>query len=397
MTISARTVLPRLIPCLAAVVAVGALAAPLRAADAPAPPDKAKVEDLIDKAQTWIMSKQLPTGAYMPGNQFVLGLTGLAADALVTAPKAIPADNDAVAKALALLKANQQPDGGIYNKDEGLGNYTTSITLIALANAGQLDANKDFVKKAQNYIFGVQRNDGSVRDGGFGYDQEDGPTHQDITNTSFGINALHASGVPSDDPHMKKALEFLQRCQNLSSVNKLPWAAAGANDGGGVYCPEESGANGSWVTPEEKANPTTKLASTGSMTYTLLESYLSLDLKAGDPRVDAALGYCKAHYQFDANPGMIAGKEHQGLFYYYVFMGRTLHMLDIKTFTTPDGKTVDWRADLFKAISDHAIPVTAGGKPGVMWTNDAPRWGEGMPQLSTIYMLKALKAIDATL
>jgi len=378
----------------AACVAVGVIAAPLRAEDAPAPPDKAKVEALIDKAETWLLSKQQPNGAFMPGNQFVLGITAMAAESLALPPKA---GDEAVTKALALLKSNQQDDGGIYNKDEGLGNYTTSITLMALAAAGKLDENKDLVKKAQNYLFGCQRTEDptGLRVGGIGYDQEDGPTHQDITNTGMAVTALHASGVPSDDPHMKAALAFLERCQNLSSVNKLPWVT---NDGGAVYTPDESGAGGTWITDEEKKNPTTKLASTGSMTYTLLESYLSLDLKPGDPRVDAAYNWVKTHYQFDANPGMIAGKEHQGLFYYYTFMGKTLNLLGAKTFPDGTGKTVDWRTGLFDAISAHATPVkTPDGKDGVMWMNDAQRWGEGLPHLSTVYMIKALKAIDATL
>jgi squalene-hopene/tetraprenyl-beta-curcumene cyclase len=393
-----------------AAMAVGAMVAadatpadatpPATAADAapmPVGPDKARVEALIDAAQTWLLAQQQANGAFMRGNQFVLGITALSAEALATAPKALPADQGPVAKALALLLSQQQADGGIYSQSEGLGNYTTSITLMALAAAGKLDANKEAVQKAQHYLFGLQRSDdpSGLRNGGIGYDQTDGPGHEDLTNTNAAIMGLRASGIPADDPHMKAALAFIQRCQNLSSVNPAPWAAS--NDGSGVYSPDETKAGESWQSPADKANPTVRLDGTGSMTYSLLESYLALDLKPGDPRVDAALAWVKVHFQFDGNPGMAAGREHQGLFYYYVFMGKTLDLLHIQSIEIAPDLAEDWRLGLFNAINRHATMVDVAGKPGAMWINDAPRWGEGLPQLGTVYMLKALKVIDAEL
>jgi hypothetical protein len=357
------------------------------------PPSKAEVEALIDQAQTWLLSKQQADGAFVPGNQFVIGITGLAAESLSRQPKAIPATDARLAKSFALLKASQQPDGGIYNKDEGLGTYGTSITLMAFAAAGKLDEDKAFVKKAQDYLFGSQIKDGKNA-GGIGYDQDDGPEAQDMPNTSFAVQALRQSGVPSSDAHLQSALKFLEKCQNLSSVNKAEWVN---NDGGSVYSPNESKANGSFEGEADKANPQKKLVSTGSMTYSLLSSYLALDLKSDDPRVAAALAYAKSNYRFDANPGMVAGKEHQGLYYYYTFMAKTMDTLKVKELELAEGKKADWRADLFKAIKESAKIVPVGEAKGAMWMNDANRWGEGMPHLATCYMLKALKAIDASL
>ncbi len=203
---------------------------------------------------------------------------------------------------------------------------------------------------------------------------------------------------------MQAALHFLEHCQHLSSVNPAKWVdntpptTPGGQLGSGAYSPNESNSNGSFPTEAEKGNPTTKLLGTGSMTYELISDYVTLDLKAGDPRLDTALAWCKSNYRFDANPGMLPGNEHEGLLYYYMMMGKTMHALHIKTLTLPDGKTVDWRADLFKAILAHGKQVPlAGGQQGMIFMNDNNRWGETFPTLATAYLIATLKDIDTEL
>ena len=368
------------------------LAAPARAADN-AVPAKGDVEALIDQAQTWLLSKQLPTGAFA-ADQFGLGITALATDAIAAQPKGVTDEH--VAKALALLKSNQQADGGIYTKEQGLGNYCTAITLMALASAGKLDEEKDLVKKAQAYLFKGQVTEGKNA-GGMGYDPTDGPGHEDMPNTIMAIQGLKASGVPATDAHLQAAIKFLEHCQNLSSVNPAPWVDNDAGRGSAVYTPNESQANGSFEEPANKTDPVKKLTGTGSMTYSLLSSYIALDLKKDDPRVAAALDWCKRNYRFDANPGMTTGHEHEGLLYYYVFLAKTMKTLGIKELELPDGKKVDWRADLFAAIKAMGKDVPVGDKKGTMFMNDAKRWGETFPHLATAYVIKALKDIDASL
>ena len=51
------------------------------------------------------------------------------------------------------------------------------------------------------------------------------------------MEALRDSGLPADDPALKRALIFVSRCQNLKSeFNDQPWAGK-VNDGGFVYNP----------------------------------------------------------------------------------------------------------------------------------------------------------------
>ncbi|HEX3133063.1 MAG TPA: prenyltransferase/squalene oxidase repeat-containing protein [Planctomycetota bacterium] len=369
----------------------------LAAAEPTAPPTKAQVEALLTKAQDWLLAQQQPDGAFLPGKQFVIGVTAMSVEVLAKPPLAITKDDPRLAKAIALLKSNVQPDGGTYAKEEGLGNYGTSFTLMALAAAKVDDS--AWILGGQKFLFGGQNTTAdSVAEGGMGYGSK-GAGHEDLTNTSSAVAALKATGVPASDPHMQQALAFIQRCQNLSSHNKLPWVT---NDGGAVYSPEESKAAGSWNPKDSGAGGTSaaevKLKSYGSMTYALISSYLALDIKADDPRVAAALAWVKDNYQFEANPGMAAGKELEGLLYYYAAMAKTFDTLGLKVIDLKDGTKADWRADLFAAISKRAVPAKLDdGREGIMWINSAKRWGEGLPHLATIYLIKALKTIHGSL
>lgn len=376
----------------------GAALTSATAADtAPALPTKAEVEALITKGQAWLVAQAQPTGAFVPGKKFTLGITQLATEALASAPFALPATDPVIAKALEFQASFKQKDGGFY-EPEGTPNYTTALALKVFTATKTGDAAT--IQAAQNYIFGLQNTDAtSPAQGGIGYGSK-GAGHEDLSNSTFAIEALKGSGVPSTDARMQAALKFLEKCQNLSSVNKAPWVT---NDGGAVYAPDESKAGGSWNPDKGTPQEASKMTSYGSMTYALISSYLALDVPKDDPRVQAAMTWVKQNYQFDANPGMQVGpdkngkpREKQGLFYYYAAMAKTFDLLDAQALTLADGKQVDWRADLFKAISTKAIPGE-GGK-GVFWVNpDAERWGEGFPHLTTCYMLKSLKRIHDSL
>lgn len=365
------------------------LAASTLAAADPAAPGAAEVDALITKASNYILAQTQPNGAFLPGAKFTLGVTGFAAEALAAAPNGLPASDARIAKAIAYVNGFRQPDGGVYDPSEGLGNYNTSIalTLWATTKSGDTAA----ITAAQKYLFGLQnRKEGSISLGGIGYGSK-GPGHEDLSNTSFAIQALRASGVPSSDPNLQLALKYLERCQDLSSVNKLPWAK---DSGGAVYSPEESKAAGSWVVDAPKPGEAPpKLEPYGSMTYALISSYVVLDVKADDPRVAAALAWAKANYQFEKNPGMQKKDGQEGLFYYFRAAAKTYDLIDAGPFQLKDGRTVDWRADLFAAISKRARIENDQAS----WINPVDRWAEGVPVLVTSYVLKSLKSIRASL
>ncbi len=365
----------------------------LAAAD-PKPPTAAEVDTLIDQAQAYLLSQAQPNGTFMQGQKFVLGISALAAEALAAAPKAIPASDPAMVKTLAFVNGFRQPDGGVYDPAEGLGNYTTSAALMLWTATSTSEPAA--ITGAQNYLFGQQNQDPkNPSKGGMGYGSK-GPGWEDLSNTSWAIAALRGSGVPSSDPRMQEALKFLERCQDLSSVNKLPWAR---DSGGAVYSPDESKAAGSWNREQLKPGETPpKLEPYGSMTYALISSYILLDLKPEDPRVAAAMGWITANWTFDRNPGMANSEkkptgDQQGLYYYYRVASKTFAKTGSAAITLKDGRTVDWRRDLFDAVSKRA--KTEAGK--TYWVNDQDRWAEGMPVLTTSYVLRSLKGLRASL
>lgn len=366
----------------------------IHAGDAPVLPAKSEVAALIGKGQAFLLSQQQPDGALVPGGKFTLGISALALETVAMEPAAVPASDPRLAKAIGYLKGFVQADGSIQDPNVGVANYTTSLGLRALLTVKAADP--ALVKKAQEFLLGIQNSTpGSICEGGIGYGSK-GAGHEDLNNTTFALGALTMSGMPSSDPRMQAALAFLQRCQNSSAVNKLPWVT---DDGGAVYSPEESKANGSW---NKESSPDAKLVSYGTMTYSLISSYLALELKKDDPRVQAALAWGRANYQFDRNPGLKIGKdkdgkplEQQGLFYYYLIMARTYHQVGQGPMQLPDGRTVDWRADLFAAIKQRAKP---GASPDqAIWINEADRWEEKSPHLVTSYVVQALKLIHASL
>ena len=353
---------------------------------------KADVAALASKAQAWLLQQQEEDGSFLPGDRFKLGITTVVARSLLE--NGLAGDDPRVTKASDFIRSFIQPDGGIYNPEEGLANYTTSLGLQVLVAANTIS--DDERKAAQNYLLGLQNLDeNSATYGGIGYGQA-GKGSEDLSNTAMAIEALVKSGVSPDHPGLKRALEFVTRTQNLSSHNDQAWAG---EDGGAVYSPDSSMARGSFrsesgqVAEKEKTDgdTPTKLNSYGSMTYAMITSYIYLDLTPEDPRLKAALGWVSNNYQFAANPGMPAGQEREGLFYYYQAMAKTFDILEKAELTLPDGSKADWRSDLYHALNERATHL---GETGTIWINDMPRWAEGIPHLTTAYVLGVLARIE---
>jgi len=234
------------------------------------------------------------------------------------------------------------------------------------------------IKAAQSYLKTLQWDEGEKKGpddpyhGGAGYG---GKSRPDLSNTAFFMEALRDTGLPADDPDLKKALVFVSRCQNLKGeFNDQPWAGK-VNDGGFIYTAAEGGV--SMAVPPHDENG--GLRSYASMTYAGLKSMIHAGLKPDDPRVKAAADYIAKHYSVDENPGL----GQSGLFYYYQTFARALALLGKPTLTDAAGQAHDWRADLTAALAKRQGPEGS-------WVNPADRFMEGDPNLVTSYGLLAL-------
>ncbi|MBL8694396.1 MAG: hypothetical protein JNJ88_09905 [Planctomycetes bacterium] len=347
------------------------------------------------KAIEFLLKRQMESGGF--GSQITrgqdLGVTALVAQALWCWPGEMPAPVRAAAeKATEIVAAGARPDGSIHGG--GLENYTTSASLGALVRAKNPKYD-EIIKKAKEYISGLQADAGEKYSedhwayGGWGYGNEERP---DLSNTQMAMDALRLAGTPPDDPAMRRALVFLQRCQNRTDSNHIEISrdgvvAVSGNDGGGVYYPGKSQA-GSEKTADGKEIP----RSYGSMTYALLKGFVFAGLPNDDPRLKDAFAWCQRHYTLDRVPGYEEMAKiqpriaYQGLFYYYLTLATALSAFGTDVVETPDGVRHAWRKELASRVA------SLQKVDGSFVNSNSQRWFEGDEVLATAYAVLVLDA-----
>jgi squalene-hopene/tetraprenyl-beta-curcumene cyclase len=290
-------------------------------------------------------------------------------------------NDPAVAKSLKYLESFVHPDGGVYSPGSPVQNYETSLAIQCFAAANADGRYKNLLANAERFIKSIQ-SAGDQSDenyGGSGYDPK--KKRADLSNTSFLLDALQATGKGPDDEAVKRALVFVSRCQNLETEHNTTKFAAKVGDAGFYYTPAASGVSEAGNTPEGG------LRSYGSMTYAGLKSMIFAGVKADDPRVKGAVKWIKAHYTLSSNPGMgFSGsgtKTEDGLYYYYHTFAKALSALGLHDLEDDNGVKHEWRHDLLAAL---AARQSADGS----WVNSDNRFMEGKANLVTAYALLAL-------
>jgi hypothetical protein len=381
-----------------------ALAAPEQAAVAARRDPSMLLESkaAVLRALSFLAAEQKPNGSW----QDQPAITALVVMGMISSGEnGYGVKSPVVAKALEYIRSFQQPDGGIY--DKYYATYSTSICVTALAQA-HLPQDADRINRAWTFLLDLQADESEgfgpqdTQYGGWGYERnspgeiaqgEDVMHRADLSNTSFAIEALHdlqelceqekaaapvgaggtLVGGSGDLPQRtglayQHAITYLQRCQNLKTVNDQPDTG---NDGGFIYAVGQSKAGKA----EDGA-----LRSYGSMTYAGLKSMVYAKLTRDDPRVTAAFQWASKHWTLTENPG--AGQE--GLFYYYLTMSRALAAYGQEKIVDAKDVSHDWRTELVGQI----LSVQAGDGS---WANKNSRWMESIPDLVTAYSVLALE------
>ena len=343
------------------------------------------------RGASFLAAQAIEPGQFGFGDHPDAGITAMVAGALLSVPEPRPDEVQAsIHAALDHLLSLQKEDGSIH--DGSLHNYVTSASILALAKRGS-ERDLAAIGKARGYLQILQADEGEGYDashryyGGVGYGGDERP---DLSNLQLALEALNVAGLEEGDESFRKALAFLQRTQNRSESNDIDLVDAGSpvrggDDGGAAYAPGESKA-GFAILPDGTKVP----RSYGSMTYALLRGYLFAGLERDDPRVIAAIDWIRANWTLDLNPGFDGGEDpaapYQGLFYYFLSMGKALDTLGEETFLDAAGNAHDWRAEL-------SGRVLALQRPDGSWLNEnSPRWWEGNPVLATAYGLLVLDA-----
>jgi squalene-hopene/tetraprenyl-beta-curcumene cyclase len=342
----------------------------------------AQWDEVVGKAINYLKSSQEENGGWSTAKS--PGVTGVVLTGLLRTKK-VTAEDPVAQKALKYIEGLVNPKAGhIAGKDPKvqLQNYVTAVNVMALCEAGQGDKYKAVIGDAVKFLKQLQWDEGEGKDpksdfyGGAGYDSKSRP---DLSNTQFFLDALKAAGVPQDDPAYKKALVFLNRCQNSGKeFNDQPWAEK-IKDGSFIYTP----AGGGVTKVIDKPGPDGSLPGYGSMTYAGIKSMIYCGVSKDDERIKTAWGWIRNHYSVDENPGMPGVRGQWGLYYYYNTMAKTLDVLGYDVVEDAKGKKHDWRADITGALAKRQ---RADGS----WDNKAPNWLEGDPNLDTGYALLAL-------
>jgi squalene-hopene/tetraprenyl-beta-curcumene cyclase len=357
----------RTILCLMATLVLFARG-PARAADNG--PDPKEMQEMLDRAVAFLKQRQGQDGSFAPKIAGP-GVSALVAAALLR--NGVGPDDPLVAKTLKYLEAKVQADGGVYDKQ--LANYTTSVALMAFKEANKSGKYDTVLANATAFLKRLQFEDdpNNVRFGGVGYDKGKRP---DLSNTQLFLDAMNAAGMPKNDPAVQRALKFVSRCQNLpGEFNDQPFAqkTTPEDKGGLTYTP---------LDPDDSPHKTPNggLRSLGAMTYAGLKSFLYAGVGKDDPRVKAAVGWIRAHYTLDENPGQGQG----GLYYYYHTFAKAMAALGDDRFTDAAGTKHDWRKELFEALKKRQ---NADGS----WSNAKDRqFGEAAPELATAFAVLTL-------
>jgi squalene-hopene/tetraprenyl-beta-curcumene cyclase len=377
---------------------IGSFAVTAMTAELPSKTDvslRKEVETAQEKGIAWLLTKQAPDGSWHRHP----AITALAVTALLRSELPVVSNQQAtVEKALTFIMSNVKTNGAIYGGGEAdkYPNYSTAICVLALQASGKKEY-VETIRRARAFLIGsqfdegeqVKENDASY--GGIGYGRRERP---DLSNMQWALEALRLTEsleTQSDTSphtgtklHWKKAIAFLQRCQNLPGTNDQPWAQnAGTNDVGGfIYMPGPPAV--SFADEEVRKDNAEPLRSYGSMTYAGLKSYIYAELKKDDPRVQAAMNWVRNNYSIEENPGL--GK--QGFFYYLHTVVKAFSAYGEDTFVDAKGKTHDWRHEMMRKFVELQ-------KADGFWMNDNNRWMENDPVLCTTYSLLALEILQA--
>ncbi|MEQ9454171.1 MAG: hypothetical protein RLN76_06205 [Phycisphaeraceae bacterium] len=354
-----------------------------------------RVDRAIERGLTALVERQGEDGSWTaePGP----AVTALVLEGLYAEP-GFGVSHPAGERGLAYVLSFVKEDGGIHGGF--LQNYNTAICLAALASVADREGVAEIIKGGHDFLRGLQWA-GQVDPrgevvtevhpyyGGAGYGGKGRP---DLSNTATMLAGLHASGLDAEDEAYQRAVVFLTRVQAVPE-NDLFDAEVLPRDGGFIYATSvnldligvpESKANPEKIDEALAGQPVSGLRGYGSMTYAGFMSYLYAELDRDDPRVRAAYRWLGEHYTVERNPGMPAGYELDGLFYYYLVMARSLSAWGEMTIDAPEGER-KWAVDLSEQL------LAMQGEDG-LWRNESTRWLEGDPNLATAYAVQALQA-----
>jgi hypothetical protein len=278
----------------------------------------------LARAAEYLWSQQAEDGGWHSHTYGLLrsgqSLTPFVLEALLEIPaEVLPLPQARVDRALAFIKSQTQPNGGLGLADSGIPdypNYSTALAVSALSRARR----PGWESQIQPMIAYLRTQQFTDQNGwhpadpvygawGMGGGRRTPPDtgHVDLSMTRYVLQALRAAGVPATDPIFKQAQMFVERCQNFD-----PRQPADA-DGGFFFSTTEYDTN-------KAGHDGKRFRSYGTTTADGILALLAAGLPPDDPHISAAQHWLTAHHHDMAVPGFI-GPAYQrwprGLAFYY--------------------------------------------------------------------------------
>lgn len=367
--------------------------------DSAAPTRADRIDRALAAAARFLTARQAADGAWRSDlyGPFKDGsaLTPLVVQALQATAPAAERDT-ACRRGIAYLAAFARPDGSIEPGPHGLSYpvYTAAgaVTLLSGRGAGSLKARDTWLRCLRERQLaedlGWQPSDKEY--GGWGYcpvlprkspaGQRTPPlTESNLSATVAALEALRAAGVSADDPAVRKALVFCERCQNFGGEPAF-------DDGGFIFIYDDGVRNKAGVAGTDKQGRE-RYHSYGSTTADGLRALHLCGLSAEHPRVKAALGWLQTYFSATDHPGHYPPEREAlrpALYYYYACSAAlALRKSELK-------KAKSLRAPAWaEALADQLL--ARQGQDG-SWVNPQGFIREDEPLVATSFAVRALAA-----
>ena len=298
-----------------------------------------------------------------------------------------------VARVRADASIDDGPVGMIYPV------YTASAAVIALTHlnspadrAARDGWLRELKRRQLTEALGWQPDDPAF--GGWGYSIEPpskgnavlkaaDQVDADLSSTLFAVGALRVAGMAADDPAIRKALIFVERCQNvdLSDQDGDPQY----DDGGFFFSRTDPVRNKAGVAGTDR-HGRLRYHSYGSTTADGLRALLRCGLAHDHPRVLAARAWLEARFSAAFHPGTFESAreiDRDATYFYYAWsVAHAFRALGIKEIHS-QGQSVAW-AD---ALSQELIRRQRGDGT---WANRFTASKEDDPLVATSFAAGAL-------
>jgi Prenyltransferase and squalene oxidase repeat len=357
-----------------------------------------RVDRAIADATRALIAAQSPDGAWRSKTYGAfkdgLSLTPSVLKAIVYAPNLEGLDV-ARSRAANYLAARVRPDGSIDDSPFGMlyPVYAESASAIALSKVsvpGGREAISAFVAdlRRRQLVEPLGWTAADSAFGAWGYAVEPSRKREhahtvdgDLSSTLFAIGALRlVGGAMADDPAIRKALRFVERCQNFDRGDPT------LDDGGFFLTPTDPARNkaGPHSKPDQLGHD--RFHSYGSATADGLRALMRCGLPPDNPRVVGALGWLQRNFSASTVPGTFEGSREQDrdatYFYYCWSLSHAFRSMGIRTFEL-NGRKVDWAGEM-------ATELLRRRRPEGTWSNPFSASKEDDPLVATPFALGAL-------